>query len=115
MSTRDPIFRETTTRFGVLRLDVEVADDVLAIRLTPVQRSSMHLPLGEVIDARVTDYSPREHGGWHWGVRSSLRGTTMCRLRGRRGVSLTMSDGRRVFVGSEHPHELCNALGHGAR
>lgn len=106
----DPVYRETTARFWILRLITEVRDDGLYVRLGPVQRTPRHVPATEIADVAVTTYSPASYGGWHWGVRRSLGGNTVYRLRGDRGVEVVLGGGERIFVGSRSPSELETAL-----
>jgi hypothetical protein len=54
-------------------------------------------------------YRPiREYGGW--GLRLSRRGRAYS-ISGNRGVELTLTDGRRVMIGSRRPEELAAAIG----
>lgn len=106
----DPLFRETTERFGVLRLVTEVRPDGLSVRLEPIQRSFRTLPANRIRAARVASYAASTYAGWHWGVRRTPGGNTVYRLRGDRGVELVLADDTRWFVGSGHPEELAAAV-----
>lgn len=106
----EPIFRERTKRFGLLQLDVEVDASGVAVRLRPLQRSPDRIPVAAIAEARVADYSAPTYHGWHWGLRTTASGNTAYRLRGHRGVELVLTDGRRVFVGSQRPLELQQAV-----
>lgn len=106
----EPSYRETTERFRVLRLVTEVRDDGIYLRLGPVQRSFHRIPFRDVDEVRVTTYSATTYGGWHWGSHSSLGGNTAYRLRGDRGVELVLTDGTRIFVGSQQPTDLETAI-----
>lgn len=106
----EPLYRETTARFRVLELVTEVRDDGLYVRLAPLQRSFRHVPATEIASVDVTTYSASAYGGWHWGYRRSLGGNTVYRLRGDRGVELTLEDGETLFVGSQSPAELEAAI-----
>ena len=58
-------------------------------------------------------YSPlAEYGGW--GIKWGRSGLAL-NARGDRGVRLTLTDGRRVLVGSQRPEELGGGAGKGAR
>ena len=105
-----PIFREATERFWVLQLTTEVRHDGLYIRFEPVQRSFRHIPATEIEEANATTYSPGSYGGWHWGVRWSLSGDTVYRLRGDQGIELDLKGGKQIFVGSQSPYELETAV-----
>lgn len=106
----EPAFRETTERFWLLRLVTEVRDDELYVRLEPLQRSPRHIASDEIEEVHVETYSATTYGGWHWGLRRTLGGNTVYRLRGDRGVELVLTDGERVFVGSERPEDLAEAI-----
>lgn len=106
----DPLFRETTDRFGVLRLVTEVRERGLRVRLGPIQRTFREIPADRVRDARVASYAASTYGGWHWGVRRTPGGNTVYRLRGDRGVEITLTNGQRWFVGSQRPDELAAAV-----
>jgi hypothetical protein len=101
-----PIFREATERFWVLRLTTEVRHDGLYVRFNPIQRSFRRIPVSEIDEVDVTTYSSGSYGGWHWGVRWSLSGDTVYRLRGNQGIELDLKGGQQIFIGSQSPHEL---------
>lgn len=107
---RTVLYSETTERFWLLRLVVEVRHDGVYVRLAPLQRSFRRIPASDIVDATETTYSAASYGGWHWGVRRSLDGSTVYRLRGERGVELVLADDRTVFVGSSTPGELAAAV-----
>lgn len=62
------------------------------------------LPLSEIQEMESVTYRPlREFGGW------GLRGSRMKRAwtaRGNRAVVLSMTDGRRIYIGSDEPSRL---------
>lgn len=103
-------YQETTSRFGVLKLDVHVHDGGVGLRLRPAQRSFDRVDAGNIEEVHVTEYSPATYAGWHWGLRTSPGGNKVYRVRGSQGVEVRLTDGRRVFVGSENPMELERAI-----
>lgn len=107
---RTPVYQETIKRFWVLRLGIEVRQDGVYVRLRPIQRSFRHIPFNDINDVRVATYSSAAYGGWHWGVRRTLDGNTVYRLRGDRGVELVLTDGTRIFLGTERPTALKTAI-----
>lgn len=58
----------------------------------------------------MTTYTASTYGGRHGGMRTAPAGNTAYRLRGDRGVELTLVDGRRIFIGSPKPAELGEIL-----
>lgn len=109
-NTGRTIFRETTERFWILRLITEVQDDGLYVRLEPLQRSFRRIPISQIEDANITTYSATTYQGWHWGLRRTTSGNTVYRLRGARGVELSLSGGDCWFIGSQRPEELKAAI-----
>ena len=106
----EPVYRETTERFWVLRLTTEVRHNGIYIQFEPIHRSFRHTSFQEIDEAHTTTYSASTYGGWHWGIRWSFSGNTVYRLRGNRGVELVLTDGSRVFIGSQQPTELETAI-----
>jgi hypothetical protein len=76
------------------------------IRFFPLAtRTIERSAIGE-IEART--YRPiREYGGW--GLRFGRRGRAYS-ISGDRGVELTLTDGRRVMIGSRRAEELAEAI-----
>jgi hypothetical protein len=108
---REELYREVTERFWILRLITKVHRDAITVELAPFQRSPRHIASTEIADVSVATYSSGTYGGWHWGLRRSAGGNTVYRLRGNRGVELTLRDGTRIFIGSQTPSELEAAIG----
>ncbi len=62
------------------------------------------VPYAEILDLRSTEYSPiGEFGGW--GARGVGRKKAWT-ARGNQAVVLTLTDGRELYVGSDHPQRL---------
>lgn len=103
-------FRETTDRFWILRLITEVREDGVYVRLGPLQRSFRRIPPDQIRDVSATSYAATTYGGWHWGMRRTLSGNTVYRLRGDGGVEVVRTNGERWFIGSQRPAELKSAI-----
>lgn len=103
------IYRETTKRFWVLRLLIEVRNDGLYVKLIPFHRRFRHIAATDIADVTVTTYSPATYGGWHWGAQRSPQGDTVYRLRGKTGVEFVLAEGMKIFVGSQSPTQLAAA------
>lgn len=98
--------------FASAKLVVRVEQETLTIRFTPFLHK--HYPLHEVASWEVRTFRPlTEYGGW--GIRWGLDGKSWAyTVSGRRGVQVEFRNGRRLFLGSQHPEELAAAL-HQAR
>jgi hypothetical protein len=106
----EPRFEETQRAFLVLRLVTEVRADGLHVRLAPIPGTRQHVPFADVESVEVASYDAGEHGGWHWGVRFGPGGDAVYRLSGSRGVRVRLADGGALFVGSQRPAELRDAI-----
>jgi len=66
------------------------------------------IPVNEIASAEPVTYHPlRDYGGW--GIRFSGKGRAYS-MRGNTGVQLTLTDGRRILIGSGQPAELAAAI-----
>jgi len=94
---------------NLLYLRTTVDDEALVVIFGyafPMYRQ--RIPLGEIRSAEAVTYNPlREYGGW--GIRG-FGDNRALNARGNRGVRLTLTDGRRLLVGSQRPDELATAL-----
>jgi hypothetical protein len=96
------------TLFWYARLDVEVNAADLAIRFRPFHLKSRRIALQKIADIRARQYSGMdEYGGW--GIRIGTHGTAYS-VSGDDGVQLTLTDGRRVLIGSRRSGELEAAI-----
>jgi hypothetical protein len=101
------VHRESRRAFLALGPVTEVRPDGLYVRLGPLQGRLRHVPSEGTAAVGVDSYSAADHGGWHWGVRTSLSGDRIAsRVRGDRGVTVRRTDGSEPFVGSGRPGEL---------
>ena len=109
----EPTYSETTTRFAVLKLVVEVRRDGVYLRLNPLQSAFRQIGFDEISDSEIATYSARTYGGWHWGMRKTVGGNAVYRVRGNHGVELRLTDGRKIFIGSQRPDDLHAAIAQG--
>lgn len=93
--------------FGHLRVQVGRQGMRLGFGTLPILRKTV--PFSEIREIEPVRYSPlRDFGGW--GIRFGLGGKRAWTIRGNRAVRLTLSDGKRLYVGSPHPERLAEAL-----
>lgn len=109
-SEDEVIFQETTRRFWVLCLVTEVRADGVYVRLSPFERTFRRVAANQIQEVHTTSYAATAYGGWHWGVRRTLNGNTVYRLRGSQGIEIVRKNGKRWFLGSQHPAELESAV-----
>jgi hypothetical protein len=85
-------------------LTVQVHRSEILIHLGSVPLVRRRVPLTEVLGSSSVQYEPiAEFGGW------GIRGTAKRRAwtaRGDRAVSLELSGGRQLLIGSDRPHRL---------
>jgi hypothetical protein len=106
-----PRFQESQRRFWILRLDTEVRDDGLYVQFWPLHRSFRRIPFEDIEDVTVTTYSAREFGGWAWGIRiGPSMDSVAYRVRGNDGVRVERRNGTDLFLGSQSPTELADAV-----
>lgn len=106
----ETLFRETTERVWLLRLVSEVRESGIYVRLEPFQRSFRRIRADAIDEVNVTPYTATRYAGWHWGMRQTPSGNTVYRLRGGRGVEIVHENGKRWFIGSQHPDEFGDAI-----
>lgn len=98
--------------WAIGRLDTEVRDDGVHVRLRPLARR--HYPFEVIATAEARTYRPLvEYGGW--GLRYGVRSGVAINARGNRGVQLVMQDGKRLLIGSQRAEELAAAIQQGMR
>lgn len=92
--------------FLVLRLEVEVYPDAVAVRFVPL--FVRLIPQRDIVVVEVVTYRPiADFGGW--GIRG-WGGRVAYNVRGNQGVELTLSDGRHVLLGTQRAEELATAI-----
>lgn len=93
--------------FVFMGLVVEVTSDRIIIRFRPLR--TRVIPLTEVLEHQVRKYKPvKEYGGW--GIKGWSTNKVAYNMSGDEGVELTLSDGRRVMLGSQRATELAQAI-----
>ncbi len=94
-----------------LELHVTVQDAGVRIRMFPFANRTIEP--AQIARWEARRYRPIwEYGGW--GVRFGRRGRAY-NVSGDRGVELTLANGKRVLIGSQHSDELAAAIGRIAR
>ena len=93
--------------FLYLRLVLEVTPDRIVIRFRPLHKRAILLT--EVEEFGVRKYrAVKEYGGW--GIKGWSQQKVAYNVSGNEGVELTLHDGRRVMLGSQHAPELAQAI-----
>ncbi|MFN2202162.1 MAG: DUF6141 family protein [Caldilineaceae bacterium] len=93
--------------FFLFELVVTVNASAVEIRFSPVVRRT--IPLTEIAKVEARTYAPlKEYGGW--GIRVGLSGKRAYNISGNEGVELTLTDGRKVLIGSKRSKELAQII-----
>jgi hypothetical protein len=93
--------------FGLICLIVEVTGEAVLIRFRPFMRRA--IPLSDIAQAEARTYNAvKEYGGW--GVKGWSKAKMAYNVSGKRGVELTLTDGRSVMLGSKRADELAAAI-----
>lgn len=91
-----------------LRLETEVRDDGIYVKMWPLHRSFRHISWSEIERYEARQYSPlREFGGW--GVRWKP-GKIAYNVGGNQGVWIQRTTGRSVLVGSQRVEDFTRAI-----
>lgn len=94
--------------FYSLRLITEVKPDGIYVRFVPFHLSPHRIAAADIVGYEAVTYSPlRDYGGW--GIRFGRRGKAY-NVSGDRGVSLKLSNGSELLVGSQRPEEMVQAI-----
>lgn len=111
MPNEAPQVRYRESREGLaVSLTVEVRSDGLHCWFSPLHRSVRHIPFENVAGVSVVRYEPSDYGGWSYGIRIAPSGDVAYRLSDDRGVEFHLTDGRKLFVGSETPAVLAGTV-----
>ncbi|WP_380676926.1 DUF6141 family protein [Salinigranum sp. GCM10025319] len=91
-----------------LRLETEVRDDGIYLKMWPLHRSFRRIPWSEIDRYESRAYRPlREFGGW--GIRWAP-GKLAYTVSGNQGIWLQRTSGRSVLIGSQHVDEFATAI-----
>ena len=91
-----------------ISLRTEVRRDAVLVRLWPIHRNWVRIPVATVHEAAAVTYSPiREYGGW--GLRYGPNGKAY-NVRGNRGVRIVHGSGERLLIGSQRADDLARAI-----
>lgn len=94
---------------GVLRMTTEVTPTELRVWFGWVATYRLAIPAATIQRLEVVRYRPiADCRGW--GIRHGPDGERVFSARGDRGVRLTLADGSRVLIGSQHPEALAREL-----
>ena len=95
---------------SLVSLKTEVtADGVVYVGFHPVRRGRRAIAVRQIERAEAVRYSPiGEFGGYGWRVGAG--GSRAYNVAGKRGVRLSLSNGKTVMVGSQRPDELAAAI-----
>jgi hypothetical protein len=95
--------------FLVMRLEIVVTGSHLSFRFFPLQPKWRDIPFSDIVMAEAVTYHPlREYGGW--GIRFGWRGGRAYSVQGDQGVRITLNNGKKFLLGSQHAEELAQAL-----
>jgi hypothetical protein len=88
------------------RLDTQVKNDGIYVRLFPLQLSFRFFPWDNLSECFVREYNPvAEYGGW--GLRLGLFGKgTAYNISGNKGLQLEFNNGKKLLIGTQRPEEL---------
>lgn len=85
-------------------LDVELRSDHLFVAFGPLHLIRKRIPYAAVQAVEAVTYRPIvEFGGWGLRIR---RGKTAWTIRGNQAARVTLSSGRRIYMGSRFPQRL---------
>ncbi|MDE2882950.1 MAG: hypothetical protein OXU69_09585 [Gemmatimonadota bacterium] len=91
-----------------IRLDVEVRADHIFIAFGPVNLVRKRISFSDIESVRGLTFRPLiEFGGW--GIRWRP-GRTAWTIRGNQAAAITLSGGKQIYVGSQHPQRLAGAI-----
>lgn len=91
-----------------LRLQTEVRDDGVYLKMWPLHRSYRRFPWSEIERYEQKQYRPiRDFGGW--GIRWAP-GKIAYNVSGDQGVWIELTNKRAVLVGSQHPDDFVRAM-----
>lgn len=94
--------------FLFLKLDTEVHNDGLYVRLFPLHIQFKKFIPQDISEAYARKYKPiTEYGGW--GIKGTLK-NTVYNTRGNEGVQLVFKNGKKLLIGSQKSQELENAI-----
>jgi hypothetical protein len=88
------------------RLDTQVKNDGIYVRLFPLQLSFRFFPWNNLSECFVREYNPvAEYGGW--GLRLGLFGKgTAYNISGNKGLQLQFNNNKKLLIGTQKPEEL---------
>jgi hypothetical protein len=95
--------------FFLARLETEVRFDGLYFRFFPLNIKYQKIEFADISQCELREFSPiRDYGGW--GIRYSLRHGKAYIIAGKKGLSLTLKNGKKILISSKRPEELLKAV-----
>ena len=96
--------------FVSIRLIVAIGGHQITIRYRPF--TTRRIGFEEIRDYEARTYKPiKEYAGW--GIKGWSIDRMSYSVSGREGVELTLTDGKRVMIGSQKAQQLADAIGAG--
>lgn len=92
--------------FVVMKLRIETRTDALHLSYFPF--FSRNIPYADIKSATVENYSVLAYGGW--GLRYNFTKGWAYTVSGRQGVRLELASGKSLFLGSQQPEALAQAI-----
>jgi hypothetical protein len=93
--------------FETLTLVIEVTAKGVLVRFRPLTKRV--IAASEIAGVEARRYSAvKEYGGW--GIKGWSGKKMAYNVKGSWGVELTLTDGRRILLGTQHPEELAAAI-----
>jgi hypothetical protein len=93
--------------FETLTLVIEVLPDGLRVRFRPFTKR--FIPISAISEVEARKYNAlKEYGGW--GIKGWSAKKMAYNVKGEWGAELTLSDGRKVLLGTQRPKELVAAI-----
>ena len=88
------------------RLDTQVKNDGIYVRLFPLQLYFRFFPWNNLSECFVREYNPvADYGGW--GLRLGLFGKgTAYNISGNKGLQLQFNNNKKLLIGTQKPEEL---------
>lgn len=102
------LFFPTALTLASSCLDVEVRSEHLFVAFGPLHLTRKRIPYTSIEAVEAVTYRPIvEFGGWGLRMR---RGKTAWTIRGNQAARITLSNGRRIYVGSRFPQRLAERV-----
>jgi hypothetical protein len=92
------------------RLDTQIKNDGIYVRLFPLQLSFKFFPWNSLIKCYVRKYNAVvEYGGWGWRLGLFGKGTAY-NISGNEGLQLEFTNNKKLLIGTQKPEELSEVI-----